>query len=89
MPHPNTEVWIVDVDVPLVIDVALGVETSGQDQAERIQMAKSIRIDPHEVQPSRIGPPALHLELVDLRWPAGTIGVYDQPPVRSVEAGSI
>ena len=33
----------------------------------------------YEVQRSRIGPPALHLELVDLRWPAGTIRVHDQP----------
>jgi hypothetical protein len=39
--------WIVDVDGHrLVIDAALGPETTEKDRADRIQMVKSIRIDP-------------------------------------------
>jgi hypothetical protein len=39
--------WIVDVDgVRLVIDAALGPQTTKQDQADRIQMVESIRIEP-------------------------------------------
>jgi hypothetical protein len=39
--------WIVDVDgTRLVIDSALGPETTQQDRADRIQMVESIRIEP-------------------------------------------
>ncbi len=39
--------WIVDVDGNrLVIDAALGPQTTEQDRADRIQMVKSIQIDP-------------------------------------------
>ncbi len=46
-PGQRDLLWIVEVDgVPVVIDVALGAGTLGQDRAERIQMVKSVRIDP-------------------------------------------
>jgi hypothetical protein len=39
--------WIVDVDgTRLVIDAALGSETTQQDRADRIHMVESIRIEP-------------------------------------------
>ena len=39
--------WIVDVDgTRLVIDSALGPDTTPQDRADRIQMVESIRIEP-------------------------------------------
>ena len=39
--------WIVDVDGDrLVIDAALGPQTTEQDRADRIDMVESIRIDP-------------------------------------------
>jgi hypothetical protein len=39
--------WIVDADgTRLVIDSALGPETTQQDRADRIQMVESIRIEP-------------------------------------------
>jgi hypothetical protein len=39
--------WIVDVDgTRLVIDAALGPDTTPQDRADRIQMVESIRIEP-------------------------------------------
>ena len=39
--------WIVDVDGNrLVIDAALGPQTTEQDRADRIQMVSSIQIDP-------------------------------------------
>ena len=39
--------WIVDVDGNrLVIDAALGPQTTDQDRADRIHMVKSIQIDP-------------------------------------------
>jgi len=46
-PGQRDLLWIVDVDgTALVIDAALGAGTSAQDRAERIQIVKSIRIDP-------------------------------------------
>jgi hypothetical protein len=39
--------WIVDVDgTRLVIDAALGPETTAQDRADRIRMVESIQIEP-------------------------------------------
>ena len=46
-PGQHDLLWIVDVDGRrLLIDAALGVGTSPQDRADRIQMVESIRIDP-------------------------------------------
>jgi hypothetical protein len=46
-PGQRDLLWILDVDgTPLMIDVALGAGTSAQDRAERIQIVKSVRIDP-------------------------------------------
>jgi hypothetical protein len=46
-PGQRDLLWIVDVDGSrLVIDAALGPETTQQDRADRIQMVESIRIDP-------------------------------------------
>jgi hypothetical protein len=46
-PGQHDLLWIVDVDGRrLVIDAALGVGTSAQDRADRIQMVESIRIEP-------------------------------------------
>jgi hypothetical protein len=46
-PGQRDLLWIVDVDGRrLVIDAALGVGTSAQDRADRIQMVESIRIEP-------------------------------------------
>lgn len=45
-PGQRDLLWIVDVDgTPLVIDAALGPETSGQDRAERTRMVESIQIE--------------------------------------------
>jgi hypothetical protein len=46
-PGQHDLLWIVDVDGRrLVIDAALGADTSAQDRADRIQMVESIRIEP-------------------------------------------
>jgi hypothetical protein len=46
-PGQRDLLWIVDVEGSrLVIDAALGPETTQQDRADRIQMVESIRIDP-------------------------------------------
>ena len=46
-PGQRDLLWIVDVDGSrLVIDAALGPETTRQDRADRIQMVESIRIEP-------------------------------------------
>jgi hypothetical protein len=46
-PGQHDLLWIVDVDGRrLVIDAALGPETTPQDRADRIQMVESIRIEP-------------------------------------------
>jgi hypothetical protein len=46
-PGQRDMLWILDVDgVPLVIDAALGAETSGRDRAERIQIVESTQIEP-------------------------------------------
>ena len=46
-PGQRDLLWIVDVDGSrLVIDVALGPETTPQDRADRIQMVESIQIEP-------------------------------------------
>jgi len=46
-PGQRDLLWIVDVDGSrLVIDAALGPDTTDQDRADRIQMVESIRIDP-------------------------------------------
>jgi hypothetical protein len=46
-PGQRDLLWIVDVDGSrLVIDAALGPETTQQDRADRIQMVESIRIEP-------------------------------------------
>ena len=46
-PGQRDLLWIVDVDGSrLVIDAALGPETTLQDRADRIQMVESIRIEP-------------------------------------------
>jgi hypothetical protein len=46
-PGQRDLLWIVDVDGSrLVIDAALGPQTTQQDRADRIQMVESIRIEP-------------------------------------------
>ena len=46
-PGQRDLLWIVDVDgTRLVIDSALGPETTPKDRADRIQMVESIRIEP-------------------------------------------
>ena len=46
-PGQRDLLWIVDVDGSrLVIDAALGPETTPQDRADRIQMVESIHIEP-------------------------------------------
>ena len=46
-PGQRDLLWIVDVDgTRLVIDAALGPETTQHDRADRIQMVESIRIEP-------------------------------------------
>ena len=46
-PGQRDLLWIVDVEGSrLVIDAALGPETTPQDRADRIQMVESIRIEP-------------------------------------------
>jgi hypothetical protein len=46
-PGQRDLLWIVDVEgTRLVIDAALGPETTPQDRADRIQMVESIRIEP-------------------------------------------
>jgi hypothetical protein len=46
-PGQRDLLWIVDVEGSrLVIDAALGPETTQQDRADRIQMVESIRIEP-------------------------------------------
>ena len=46
-PGQRDLLWIVDVDGSrLVIDAALGPETTPQDRTDRIQMVESIRIEP-------------------------------------------
>lgn len=46
-PGQRDLLWIVDVDgTRLVIDAALGPETTPQDRADRIQMVESISIEP-------------------------------------------
>ena len=46
-PGQRDLLWIVDVDSRrLVIDAALGPDTTQQDRADRIQMVESIRIEP-------------------------------------------
>src|SRR4029453_9491568 len=46
-PGQRDLLWIVDVDGSrLVIDAALGPDTTPQDRADRIQMVESIRIEP-------------------------------------------
>jgi hypothetical protein len=46
-PGQRDLLWIVDVDgTRLVIDSALGPETTPQDRAERTQMVESVRIEP-------------------------------------------
>ncbi len=46
-PGQRDLLWIVDVDGSrLVIDAALGPDTTRQDRADRIQMVESIRIEP-------------------------------------------
>jgi hypothetical protein len=46
-PGQRDLLWIVDVDgTRLVIDAALGSETTQQDRADRIHMVESIRIEP-------------------------------------------
>jgi len=46
-PGQRDLLWIVDVDGSrLVIDAALGPQTTPQDRADRIQMVESIRIEP-------------------------------------------
>jgi hypothetical protein len=46
-PGQRDLLWIVDVDgTRLVIDSALGPETTKQDRSDRIQMVESIRIEP-------------------------------------------
>jgi hypothetical protein len=45
-PGQHDLLWIVDVDGRrLVIDAALGADTTAQDRADRIQMVESIRIE--------------------------------------------
>jgi hypothetical protein len=45
-PGQRDLLWIVDVDGSrLVIDAALGPDTTQQDRADRIQMVESIRIE--------------------------------------------
>jgi hypothetical protein len=46
-PGQRDLLWIIDVDgTPLVIDAAIGPDTTQQDRADRIQMVESIRIEP-------------------------------------------
>jgi hypothetical protein len=46
-PGQRDLLWIIDVDgTRLVIDSALGPDTTQQDRADRIQMVESIRIEP-------------------------------------------
>jgi hypothetical protein len=46
-PGQHDLLWIVDVDSSrLVIDAALGPDTTSQDRADRVQMVESIRIEP-------------------------------------------
>jgi hypothetical protein len=46
-PGQHDLLWIVDVDGRrLVIDAALGADTTAQDRADRMQMVESIRIEP-------------------------------------------
>ncbi len=46
-PGRHDLLWIVDVDGSrLVIDAALGPDTTPQDRADRIQMVEGIRIEP-------------------------------------------
>ena len=46
-PGQRDLLWIVDVDGSrLVIDSALGPDTTPQDRADRIQMVESIQIEP-------------------------------------------
>ena len=46
-PGQHDLLWIVDVDgTRLVIDAALGPDTTPQDRVDRVQMVESIRIEP-------------------------------------------